>query len=78
VTGGYVYRGRAIPALQGVYLYTDYCLGELRALEARPDGSYRSVDLGVTSDSVSTFGERANGELYVLSRTHGLLRIDPA
>jgi hypothetical protein len=78
VVGGYVYRGREIPALRGMYVYTDYCLGELRALEARADGSYRSVDLGITSESVSTFGEQHNGELFVLSLTNGLYRIDRA
>jgi glucose/arabinose dehydrogenase len=78
VVGGYVYRGRAIPALQGMYVFTDYCVGELRALEARADGSYQSVDLGITSESVATFGEQHNGELFVLSQTKGLYRIDRA
>jgi len=78
VTGGYVYRGRAIPALQGMYLFTDYCDGELRALQGRADGSYRVVDLGLRSDSVSTFGEQRNGEILVLSRTNGLSRLAAA
>ena len=32
VTGGYVYRGTAIPALQGQYFYADYCSGFVRSL----------------------------------------------
>ena len=32
VTGGFVYRGAAIPPLQGTYVYGDYCIGELRGL----------------------------------------------
>ena len=48
MTGGYVYRGAALPELFGAYLFADYCLGELRALavddgqvvdEARPSAS---------------------------------------
>ncbi len=32
VTGGYVYRGQAIPALHGAYVFADYCVGDLIAL----------------------------------------------
>ena len=75
VSGGYVYRGRAIAALRGMYVFTDYCAGALRALAPRANGSYRPVDLGVTADSVSTFGEQRNGELFVLSQSGGLYRL---
>ena len=67
VTGGYVYRGSAIPALQGAYLYADFCSGRVWAL--RYDGTRvteqtQAADSGL---SVSSFGEDAAGELFVLA-----------
>ena len=38
VTGGYVYRGQAIPALAGTYLFSDYCTGTVWALKRDPGG----------------------------------------
>ncbi|MEK6985170.1 MAG: PQQ-dependent sugar dehydrogenase [Candidatus Thermoplasmatota archaeon] len=61
VTGGYVYRGNAIPALRGAYLYGDYCSGNLWGFR---DGV--STLLLETGLNISSFGEDAAGELYVL------------
>ena len=33
ITGGYVYRGSAIPEIQGLYFYADYCDGWVRSFE---------------------------------------------
>ena len=41
VTGGFVYRGTAIPALAGSYVFTDYCDGTLRTLTSSGNGEYR-------------------------------------
>jgi glucose/arabinose dehydrogenase len=67
VTGGYVYRGSRYPALQGDYLYIDFCSGELFSLDAATatgaPGPARS--LGVFSGlNISSFGQGADGELY--------------
>lgn len=76
VTGGYVYRGDAIPALVGSYVFADFCLGKLEAL--RDDGDeVVAADLGPTVQAVSSFGEDAKGELYVLSLTGGVYRLVP-
>jgi glucose/arabinose dehydrogenase len=75
VVGGYLYRGHAIAPLRGMYVFTDYCSGALRALAPRGNGSYSVVNLGITIDSASTFGERRNGELFVLSQNNGLYRL---
>ncbi|HYH28100.1 MAG TPA: PQQ-dependent sugar dehydrogenase [Actinomycetota bacterium] len=67
VTGGYVYRGQEHPDLRGVYLYADYCGGQIWGLlaeEAR-DGRARSRKLIETGIAISSFGEDASGELYV-------------
>ena len=77
VTGGYVYRGKRIRELRGTYLFVDYCRDQIMGLT--PDnGGFSPVDLDTQVASVSTFGQRNNGELYVLSQTDGLYRILPA
>jgi glucose/arabinose dehydrogenase len=67
VTGGFVYRGTALPQLAGAYVYGDYCSGRVWAL--RYDGTrvteQRQVaDLG---SSLSTFAQGNDGELYALA-----------
>ena len=75
VTGGFVYRGEAIPALRGSYVFADYCAGQISAL--RPGGSgFTATPLGVQTQQVSSFGEDATGELYVLSQDGAVLRLD--
>jgi glucose/arabinose dehydrogenase len=75
VIGGYVYRGTAIPRLSGWYVFTDYCNGRLRALRVGPRGASTKLALGPTVREPSSFGEDANGELYVLSQRDGLFAI---
>jgi glucose/arabinose dehydrogenase len=79
IIGGYVYRGTAITSLAGVgaYLYTDNCNGSIRGLMVQPGGKgATNRALGATVSSPASFGEDNAGELYVLSLTNGLLRID--
>jgi len=63
ITGGYVYRGPAMPGLgQGMYVYADYCSG--RVWGARPVGiGWRTVLLADTPYNITTFGETEAGEL---------------
>jgi glucose/arabinose dehydrogenase len=78
VTGGYVYRGARIPALTGAYLYGDYCRGEILALRQSGGRVVEEADLGVAVDGLSSFGQDAAGELYALSLSGTVYRIDPA
>ena len=80
VTGGYVYRGSAIAALQGAYVFGDYCTGELWGLVRDPDGTAERIDLGVSvpRNSLVSFGEDADGELYALSAAGTVSRLEPA
>ncbi len=78
VTGGYVYRGSAIPAMRGVYLFADYCAGELRTLVASGGKAVQDRILPVRSPSITSFGQDADGELYVLSDDGNVYRVDPA
>jgi len=73
VIGGHVYRGRAVPALQGAYVYGDYGNGAVRAL--RWDGARVTAreTLG-TVPEVCSFGEDADGELYAISYGGALYR----
>lgn len=74
VTGGYVYRGNAIPTLRGRYVYSDYCDGRLLALDAR-DQKLRPQELGPTVEEIVSFGEDADGELFALSLAGPVYRL---
>lgn len=66
VTGGYVYRGSAIPDLVGWYLFADFCTGEVSAFRMC-DGEARGVQSAFDyGDNVTSFGEDQAGEIYVL------------
>ncbi|MEV3858937.1 PQQ-dependent sugar dehydrogenase [Streptomyces sp. NPDC050095] len=78
VTGGFVYRGRAIPDLQGQYVYSDYCDGTIRSLQVK-NGKVTGVhDLGVNGGEVISFVQGCRGELYALAIGGAVSRIDPA
>jgi glucose/arabinose dehydrogenase len=77
VTGGFVYRGRAIPELEGRYVFTDYCRGELLALARRGASGARVRNLGIEMPTVSSFGEGPDRELYVLSQSTGIYKLVP-
>ena len=76
-----MYRGSMIPQLVGTYLYADYCQGGIRALvlsrgEVVED---RNLEIGIVPNSLGSFGEGPDGEIYVLSLAEGrVLRIEPA
>ncbi len=76
ITGGYVYRGAAIPALRGAYLFADYCEGGVRAIPS--GGGATATVLTDGPGGIISFGEGAGGELYVLTLDGDVLRIDPA
>ncbi|UCF21651.1 MAG: PQQ-dependent sugar dehydrogenase [Gemmatimonadota bacterium] len=76
VTGGYVYRGSAIPELRGHYLYSDFCRGFLRSfrLSGGVVSDERAWDVGDLG-GVFSFGEDAQGELYILSTNGRVYRL---
>src|SRR5262245_32779612 len=74
ITGGYVYRGLAIPDLFGMYVYGDFCAGTIWS--ATPHGTtWTPVTLPIQTGSLTTFGEDINGELYVGTGSGELFRI---
>lgn len=71
ITGGYVYRGAKYPALSGNYFFADYCSGNLWSLFRQPDGSWGQQLVQQTGIIISSFGEDAQGELYLLDHVNG-------
>ena len=78
VTGGVVYRGAAIPALDGAYLFTDYCDGRLRAIRAEGGQTVDETTFDAEGANLISFGTDSSGEVYVLSLDGGIYRLDPA
>jgi glucose/arabinose dehydrogenase len=76
IVGGYVYRGQAISALRGIYLYSDNCNGTIMGVVQRNGKLVQQESLGIEAPNPSSFGEDANGELYVLSLAGEVLRVD--
>jgi glucose/arabinose dehydrogenase len=76
VTGGFRYRGSALPALRGYYVYGDYGSGRIWA--ASPDAGRPMVhDPGRDRCESDTFGEDESGELYVASQGGTVQRLTP-
>ncbi len=80
ITGGYVYRGGAVPALRGSYLFGDYCSGELFSIPslANRRTSMTPKVLMQTGMRISSFGEDEAGEVYVVDHKGGVYRVAPA
>ena len=80
VTGGPVYRGQRLPALDGVYLFGDFCTGRIVGLERLADGSLLVGDI-VTDrgvGSIVSFGQDSAGEVYVLGSSGSVSLLEPA
>jgi len=79
ITGGYVYRGSDIPGLRGHYFYSDFCAGWVRSFrhsggQAVDQRTWEVGDVG----NILTFGEDAEGELYLGSTNGNVYRFAPA
>jgi glucose/arabinose dehydrogenase len=66
ISGGALYRGAAIPALVGWYVFADYCSGEVKALQIADRAVAKEVSLGAAG-SVTAVSEGPDGELYVVT-----------
>ncbi len=66
ITGGYVYRGEAIPSLVGKYIYGDYGSGRIWALEYDGMNDPINTELMLSGKAISSFGTDAENNLYVL------------
>ena len=77
VTGGYVYRGSAVPALAGLYFYADYCQGWVRSFRYQGGAAAEPAEWPSLAPGgpVASFGEDAAGELYVLDAAGSVYRV---
>ena len=71
ITGGYVYRGTKIPSLVGKLVYGDFATGHVWAIDQSPDGAFVPVSLLTTDQKISSFGQDADGEIYVVDYASG-------
>lgn len=78
ITGGFVYRGKAIPELEGAYLFADLCRSTLRALRAEGGELVEERTFDVDVGTPISFGVDPAGEIVVLSQAGDVFLIEPA
>ncbi len=84
VTGGYVYRGEKIKAFNGYYIFGDYCSGNIwtfkvvnnKATELTNRTEEINLANGEFTTYISSFGEDADGELYIVEYNGGIYKIN--
>jgi glucose/arabinose dehydrogenase len=78
VTGGYVYRGAALTTLRGHYFYADYCEGWVRSFRLEGGIAVQQLDWSALrpGGSITSFGEDAAGELYIVASSGKVFRIE--
>jgi len=68
ITGGFVYRGSAMPELAGHYFYSDYCAGFVRSFLVSGRTATEQRDWNLTNvGRIVSFGQDGQGELYLIS-----------
>ena len=75
VTGGVVVRDPALPAWDGTYLYGDFCSGRVWGLRRAADGTWLNGLLFETGASIGSFGEGADGRVYLLDYAGTIYRL---
>ena len=76
ISGSALYRGTAIPALVGWFVFADYCSGQVRALQIADRAEVKQVGLAKTG-SVTAISEGPDGELFVLTSSGQIFAITP-
>lgn len=75
VTGGYVYRGEQFPQLTGIYLFGDFCTGNVWAIWPLADSTWTTELMLRSGIQISSFAEDAAGELYTTDLAGTLYQI---
>jgi glucose/arabinose dehydrogenase len=79
VTGGYVYRGKAVPELEGAYLYADFVTGQIWALVYDFEQEQVTANRSIVprGQPVMTFGEDDEGEVYYATQGGDIYKFAP-
>ncbi len=75
VTGGFVYRGKKVPAMVGRYFYGDFCTGTIWSLRVQGGKARGKKRHRFKVGSLSSFGENARGELFLASLSGTIFRL---
>jgi glucose/arabinose dehydrogenase len=75
VIGGYAYHGPTYPFAHGLYLFGDYCSGQVWALGRTSSGGYRRAQVGSVSGGLAGFGEGGSGEIYAVTLAGALYHV---
>ncbi|MEP6986243.1 MAG: PQQ-dependent sugar dehydrogenase [Chloroflexota bacterium] len=75
IIGGYIYRGTALPSMNGIYLYGDYCNGRIWAATHTVDGKWQSYLWMQTDHVITSFGQDEAGELYLVDYKGGIYKL---
>ncbi len=67
IVGGYVYRGNDMPEVYGWYVYGDFCTGHIWAVDVAPGATSAPVTIHDSDYRITSFAERADGEILVLT-----------
>ena len=81
IVGGYVYRGNAIPTLDGTYLFGDFCTGDIEGIVTNGTiltNHFTELGIDVPDFELQSFGQGPDGELYVLQSDGTVSRIEAA
>ena len=73
VTGGYVYRGKNIVSIKGMYFFGDYCTGKIWSFKVKDGSAEDFIEWNISGIKdelyISSFGEDGLGELYIIDHT---------
>jgi len=75
IIGGLVYRGSAIPWLNGTYLWGDFCSGRIWALDGDADAGWHMIQIADLDHLITSFGMDENGELLILTYGGPIFRL---
>ncbi len=75
ITGGFVYRGSELPELSGIYIYGDYCQGNVWGLLQKSDGQWENQLISKIPVFITSFGLDESGEIYLTDVTGSIYKL---